>query len=1291
MRRALVPEIRPLDQYDSARARRAASLAWALATAHGGAGKVPLELQEPVYTDQYAQEHVKPPVTRLLLSAELLCRAWRQALPGTEAGGAPRDHTALLALLAQHGLAPALHGRPVTAADLHHAPLNMGAHLAVIDSLMVAFATEATSSLPTPPGMDMGPDAWEQKLLCWVDMVTRKLQDSTERESSQRPTPGTEGLAQPSTPGHKHAIAFCLKESGSKPPVIRYRKDKVLPTQAPCFPAITGLQDLASGAALAAMLHYYCPQLVRLEDVCLKEPMSVADSLYNLQLLQDFCARRLGGGCPLALEDLLYMPPALRVNIGAFLAELFLCFEVLKPDFVRPRDLGDLRDSPGLSDALTPNSCGSNSGSPVFSFRHPFFPGAAALSPLRGSPGPLHHSTSMSHVEGGFGKAWSRKQLSSHPLSQAVSFSIPFGLDSDVDIVMGNPVGLLRSASSDSLAPPRRAHSPAPASTPVTRTIHKLPLTPKVAAVAGGAAEPPLENGLTEALGELPTIEEALQIIHSAERLVPDGAPAGFYLHSPEPSKAPEPLPMASPRTRHGPPNGDDASSPSSGSSGGSGVRMTSFAERKKKLAAGAGQEAGPERVAELGPAGSAALSSEMSELGARLEEKRRAIEAQKKRIEAIFAKHRQRLGKSAFLQLRRHEAGDPVAQLPAPPPQGGDEQGAPPGLPRPRQVSFCPEPGGTKTEEELGDYNRAVAKLNTALTSLQLDMQRLSAQQERLLQDKRPSQAWVIPAPKGNRPPPTSAASSPPRRPPSAVVTAAPRSPQPVPRSRTAPAATPKSPKRARPVELKLPPLTRVLTPPQNVDTLPHLRKFSSNQVPVQTRSSIHFSEDEGESEVPEPPAQPQPESPDPGPRGGPRGAGGPRACGDGTSDASSPGEPRSSLVEVPLGSLHTGSDSDEDNGADSLEGSVAEGLEPEPRPSLGFYFKAEAEAAVEAEMAQKRANLLERQQRRSEEARQRRQWLEAEHEQRREEAPRLEVEEQSRAPAPVLEPEESAAGLASGGVVGAGGRRGAFTRQEHQRRQQLKLMEDLDKVLRPKAPGARPHRRGRPRTVCDDSALARSPPKGLLGARLSKVYSQSTLSLSTVANDHSNALGVKHPSRAASPVSPSRLLSTQSRERDWENASTASSPASVPEYTGPKLYKEPSAKSNKHIIHNALAHCCLAGRVNEPQKNRVLEEIEKSAATHFLILFRDGGCQFRALYAAGTEGEGLTRLAGCGPRAVAPTMIEGVYKYSSDRKRFTPIPSRSLSMSVDAFTIQGHFWQGRKPPTPKKPGTPK
>lgn len=41
----------------------------------------------------------------------------------------------------------------------------------------------------------------------------------------------------------------------------------------------------------------------------------------------------------------------------------------------------------------------------------------------------------------------------------------------------------------------------------------------------------------------------------------------------------------------------------------------------------------------------------------------------------------------------------------------------------------------------------------------------------------------------------------------------------------------------------------------------------------------------------------------------------------------------------------------------------------------------------------------------------------------------------------------------------------------------------------------------------------------------------------------------------------------------------------------SGPRLFKEPSAKSNKPIIQNAIAHCCLAGKVNEAQKNAILE----------------------------------------------------------------------------------------------------
>ena len=41
----------------------------------------------------------------------------------------------------------------------------------------------------------------------------------------------------------------------------------------------------------------------------------------------------------------------------------------------------------------------------------------------------------------------------------------------------------------------------------------------------------------------------------------------------------------------------------------------------------------------------------------------------------------------------------------------------------------------------------------------------------------------------------------------------------------------------------------------------------------------------------------------------------------------------------------------------------------------------------------------------------------------------------------------------------------------------------------------------------------------------------------------------------------------------------------------SGPKLFVKPSAKSNRHIIMNAISHCCLAGTVNTEVKNKVLE----------------------------------------------------------------------------------------------------
>ncbi|XP_041091588.1 calmodulin-regulated spectrin-associated protein 3-like [Polyodon spathula] len=121
----MVPEIKPLDQYDFTRAKICASLAWLLAKSYGTAESVPEEIREPFYSDQYEQEHVKPPVTRLLLSSELYCRVCGLILRGEEGAAAPRDNAALLQLLTRRGLQPTDQDQPITEADLRLQPIKM--------------------------------------------------------------------------------------------------------------------------------------------------------------------------------------------------------------------------------------------------------------------------------------------------------------------------------------------------------------------------------------------------------------------------------------------------------------------------------------------------------------------------------------------------------------------------------------------------------------------------------------------------------------------------------------------------------------------------------------------------------------------------------------------------------------------------------------------------------------------------------------------------------------------------------------------------------------------------------------------------------------------------------------------------------------------------------------------------------------------------------------------------------------------------------------------------------------
>ncbi|XP_062871406.1 calmodulin-regulated spectrin-associated protein 3 isoform X2 [Trichomycterus rosablanca] len=1371
----VVPDVQPLDQYDVQRAKICSSVGWLLAKSYSSAENVPVELRDPFYCDQYEQEHLKPPVTRLLQSPELYTRTYGLLLNGgSGTKGPPKDNTAFLQTLSQKGLTPKDQNLPVTAADLLHKPIKMSAHLAVMDALMAVGAMETVRTSGVAESLG-GEDDWERTLLHWVHTLNQKLKENTENYQTQQNT-----------------------EPQPVEASLRYRKDKLLSKLKPCFPVVSDVKDLANGCAIAAVIHYYCPGLLRLEDICLKDSMSLADSLYNLQLIREFCDSCLKNCCHLVLEDMTYSPPELQVNILSFLAELLHWFEVSKPEFVQP-----LNSEPARR-GENGNSRSSNSSPSLF--KKPFLPISTPATPI---PGSLTQSSSMSHVESG-GRSWTKNPLS-RPTSSGISFSIPFGLDSDVDVVMGNPV-ITRSVSSDGIKRVPYVTPEEPIRSPVPNSPHRASWGPRSPAVPLLAEE----NGLEEqGTAELPTIEEALQIIHDEgkmePRLHPDGAPDGFYLHSPDDlanrrhddspvilggsapssseiqdrphtgarhgrrtsdgsrdddsvlrdgsvdSDASEDLPktQSTPAT---PAAGGRAASPSGQATPDSGVKMTSFAERKKKVVPEQPAPSEPPdqhmttwaaKKAQESPSKSPALNNEMSELGARLEEKRKAIDAQKRRIEAIFAKHRQRLGKSAFLQLkkeqnegdgeevgpseevRRMSLDERLARL------ENDEEAEKQQTKRPS----LEDDGNVKTGEQipkdkqagekstvpLGDYNNAVTKLNAALSSLQSDMQRLSEQQKDLMKKKNTSnESWVIPpSTKTSTPsaPPrlsrestrdiflNSASSSPsPSRRVSAHATP-PKSPASHRRAQSVPPKSPKAQHHSRTLDSKVPPLTRVITAPHNVDNIPHRRRVSPWQYRDQNSATFSINssfESRSSSQL----SRPEDGNSDTDTvfsmdldgstnhhsarkeQQGGTSSGAPSECSfESDAPSSAYSGKHSSLIEIPLSSLRNMDGEEAEHIPDAASDSMSDQTEPEMKGGVGFFFKQD-EARPEDEMAQKRAALLEKQQKRAEELKRKKLEQEKEREARRGSVDELRIGEGSERPQTPCTPPPRTPPPRTPPPESVSHRRGVFTRQEYERRQQLKIMEDLDKVLRQKPTTVRGVKKQRPKTMFrDDSGLSRSPARGASGSRLNKVYSHSTMNLSSMANDSGTLTIKKSPSRSHSPArlrSPSRHAA-QNGDKDWENASTLSSPASIPEYTGPKLYKEPSFKSNKFIINNAISRCCLAGKVNEPQKNKIIEEMEKSMANHFLILFRDSSCQFRAVYTMNPETEELVRLTGLGPRVISLSMVESIYKYSSDRKQFTAIPSKTMSMSVDAFTIPSQLWQTKRPGTPKKLGTPK
>uniref|UniRef100_A0A671LV98 Calmodulin-regulated spectrin-associated protein 2-like n=1 Tax=Sinocyclocheilus anshuiensis TaxID=1608454 RepID=A0A671LV98_9TELE len=1300
----IVPTIKSVVHYDFTRAKISCSLTWLIAKAFGS-DCVPVELEDPFYRDQYDQEHVKPPVVSLLLSAELYCRAGSLILR-SDAAKPLLGHNAVIQALAQKGLYVTDQERLVTERDLCKTPIQMSSHLAMIDTLMMSYTVEMVSVervltciqkfTPFLPEVDFPYDA-EEAITTWISKVNEHLRDILAQEKIV-----------------KDANEPFILQKG------RYRREDSKARLTLCLSLVDNLlNDNTDGCALAALLHFYCPDAVPLEDICVKETMSLADSLYNLQLIQEFCRENLNNCCHFTLEDMLYASSTIKSNYLVFMAELFWWCEVVKPSFVQP--LSDPSQSNKMA-PITKQNLIHRSGSPDQSRR-----------------------SSSSYVDGCVA-TWPKEKRSS---AHGISFEIP--LDNSMSSSSGR--GLSRSASTEGLG--YKVHH---AARGMRRNLSFQP-------VNGNAHSKIREEDDEESNRQIsrhrlgnypntPSIEEALKIIHDYERphssLQPPSGDSTFFLHNPSThnsasdtndpedslskARAVDDVDLNStstdmdtgihvrtediqdgqdedsslkdysdmdqdyearscplPETSGSPcPSllGTHSLATSMASSLGSAVRMTSFAEQKfRKLNHGDGRSSGsggntPEsgdlNVTTPGATGtvrsitpdthspsritsprdpSHLLASEMVQLKMKLEEKRRAIEAQKKKVEAAFTRHRQRMGRTAFLNVVRRKGVVSPLGGDSEGPDGREKQTSDPQPPKTplnsndsdSRLERCRPDGAppkspleeAAVEVDLGEYTRSIEHLNTSLSFLQSEMQRLAQQQEHIMQ-MREHQSWVIsppdPSPRkqlrelrsssvvgrgsvGSLSPILSSTGSP---------RTTHRSPSTIKRkSASFHARTPRTP---RPNDLKVTPFSRMLNTPQSVDSLPRLRRF----LPSQTHSSSFAylghgegpsSEDHTAREKPckqeskdalkaaanSPSAQvseKQGEEKQDARDVREKIMNAPAVTASGHANEEESHE-KKDLIEVPLSVLKPLDGHD-------LESSRETETGPDQKMCCGFFYRDDLKA--EEDIAQKKAALMEKRLRREKEMQIKKQQQEAEMEQKKE-AARLKGEEERQ-----KKEEEKA--------------RRDFIKNEYMRKKQLKLMEDMDSVIKPR-PSSIKQKKPRPKSMHRDIMESSKPPARTTTGSRPRGYSVSSLSLAS--------------------------LNLADNER-------------------PKLFKEPSAKSNKYIIQNALAHCCLAGRVNEGQKNKILDEMEKTEANNFLILFRDTGCQFRSLYTYYPEAEEINKLAGIGPKTITPKMIENLYKYSSDKKQFSKIPAKTMSASVDAITIYSHLWQNKKQNTPKK-----
>ncbi|KJH42889.1 hypothetical protein DICVIV_11126 [Dictyocaulus viviparus] len=300
----ILPPLIPLEHYVETEGKLAASIRWLILRVYGQEKYIPDKLRISGLRDESGHLQLDIAIVTGLTNGSLYCQAAAKIFKDPQL--VTKSHGAVLAALTDCGVDVVQCNNGTTANvtedELFTADsFQMAAHLAMIDALMLAHLRNVIT----------------------VDRVIDAVSRHTTVDESERPMDSVDALL-----FWINKICLLVRDDVERSQ-IRLRVGLLGGAEGGIIPEMEDLyNDISDGQCLCALVAWYRPREMDIEDVCYNDLMSNADCHYNLLILKQFCHNCLPWNpFHFEIEDILYLRESLQMNINVFLSDLFDIFE----------------------------------------------------------------------------------------------------------------------------------------------------------------------------------------------------------------------------------------------------------------------------------------------------------------------------------------------------------------------------------------------------------------------------------------------------------------------------------------------------------------------------------------------------------------------------------------------------------------------------------------------------------------------------------------------------------------------------------------------------------------------------------------------------------------------------------------------------------------------------------------------------------------------------------------------------------------------------------------------------